>query len=369
MTTWLLAGGGTAGHVNPLLAVADELRAERADDTVLVLGTPEGLEARLVPARGYRLLTVPKVVFPRRPGRAAVRFPGQLRGAVRTTRRIFRDEGVDAVIGFGGFASAPAYLAARGTRVPVTVHEANIRPGLANRLGARRAAAVGVAFPGTPLPHAQVVGMPLRREIEAMSDARIRASVRVRGLERFGFEAERPVLLVTGGSQGSRRLNEGIVGGAEALIAAGWQVLHIAGQHWQGQTPELPGYRLLPYLDEMHLALAVASFAVARAGAATVSELAALGIPAVYVPLPFGNGEQARNVAAFVSAGAAGLVDDAAFTPEWVSGVLAPLLADRPAVEAMRAALGTLEVIGDGSRRTVGLALSTLRAASRNGTR
>ena len=152
MTVYLLAGGGTAGHVNPLLAVADRLRERDPDAEVLVLGTAEGLEARLVPARGYELLTIAKVPFPRRPNRAAVAFPSRFRTSIADVRRIIDARDVDVVVGFGGYVSTPAYLAARRAGIPVAIHEANAKPGLANRLGARSSGAVGVAFEGTPLP-------------------------------------------------------------------------------------------------------------------------------------------------------------------------------------------------------------------------
>jgi UDP-N-acetylglucosamine--N-acetylmuramyl-(pentapeptide) pyrophosphoryl-undecaprenol N-acetylglucosamine transferase len=163
MTVYLLAGGGTAGHVNPLLAVADRLRDRDSASEVLVLGTAEGLESRLVPARGYELLTIAKVPFPRRPNRAALAFPSRFRRSIGDVRRILDERDVDVVVGFGGYVSTPAYLAARRARVPIVIHEANARPGLANRLGARWAAKVGVAFSGTRLRRAELVGMPLRR--------------------------------------------------------------------------------------------------------------------------------------------------------------------------------------------------------------
>jgi len=196
VTTYLLAGGGTAGHVNPLLAVADGLRARDPEASVLVLGTREGLESRLVPQRGYDLLTIDKVPFPRRPNGAALAFPVQFARAVKQARAYIREHGVDAVIGFGGYASAPAYVAARRERVPFVVHEANARPGMANVLGARTAAAVGVAFPGTPLRRGEVVGMPLRREIVDLD----RAALRTEAAAEFGLDPDRPVLLVFGGS-------------------------------------------------------------------------------------------------------------------------------------------------------------------------
>lgn len=355
MTRYLLAGGGTAGHVNPLLAVADRLRRDQPDAEVLVLGTKEGLEARLVPQRGYELATIPKLPFPRRPNAAALRFPGEYRRSISTVRALIRDRGIDAVVGFGGYAAAPAYSAARREGVPLVLHEANARPGLANRLGARYTPWVGVAFEGTPLPHPTFVGMPLRVEIEQL-DA---AAARPQAAAEFGLDPDRPTLLVTGGSLGARRINQTIVARAAELTAAGWQVLHIQGGKGELTDPGVEHYRLLDYCDRMDLAFALTDVAVARAGAATVCEFAALGIPAVYVPFPIGNGEQRFNAAGVVEAGGGVLVDDAAFTPDWVDGNLLPLLADRGRVAEMARRAASVGV-RDGSDRMVALIRSAL---------
>lgn len=340
--TYLLAGGGTAGHVNPLLAVADGLRERDPDAVILVLGTREGLEARLVPARGYELLFVDKVPFPRRPDRDALAFPRRWLRAVRQVRRHLRERRADVVVGFGGYASAPAYVAARRERVPVVVHEANARPGLANVLGARSAAAVAVAFPGTPLQNARTVGMPLRREVVTLD----RAATRAAAAEHFGLDPQRPTLLVFGGSLGAARLNaafgpgeprreqaggepdRGTDGAWRDILAAGWQLLHITGQRAELDDPGEPGYVMRPYVDRMDLAFAVADLIVSRSGAATVSEISALGIPAVYVPYAVGNGEQALNARAAVEAGAARVIADSELTAERVRTEIVPLLAD-----------------------------------------
>ena len=358
MTRFLLAGGGTAGHVNPLLAVADRLRRDDPAAEVLVLGTREGLEARLVPERGYELATIPKLPFPRRPNAAALRFPGEYRRTIGRVGAIIRERSIDAVVGFGGYASAPAYSAARRASIPLILHEANARPGLANRLGARYTPFVGVAFEGTPLPHSTFVGMPLRVEIEQLD----RAGARSEALELFGLSSGRPTLLVTGGSLGARRLNQTIAERADALIAAGYQILHIQGGRGELSDPGVEHYRLLEYCDRMDLAFAITDFAVARAGAATVCEFAALGIPAVYVPFPVGNGEQRFNAAGVVRQGGGILVDDAEFVPEWVDGQLLPLLADADRVADMgrRAAAAGVR---DGSDRMVSLIRSALPSA------
>ncbi|WP_167131586.1 UDP-N-acetylglucosamine--N-acetylmuramyl-(pentapeptide) pyrophosphoryl-undecaprenol N-acetylglucosamine transferase [Paramicrobacterium chengjingii] len=325
MTRYLLAGGGTAGHVNPLLATADAIREREPDAEVVVLGTQEGLEARLVPERGYELVTIPKVPFPRRINGAAFRFPGLFRRARQQTARLIAERSIDVVVGFGGYASTPAYVASKKAKVPLVIHEANARPGLANRLGIRYTTFVGVAFHGTRLKHARFVGMPLRSEIE-----RIDIDVaRREGLTRFGLDPDRRTLLVTGGSQGARRLNSTVIDTAAKIIGTGWQIIHLVGGKADVTDPGIEHYHVMRYCDRMDLALAVADFAVSRAGAATVSELTAVGVPAVYVPYPIGNGEQRLNAADVVGANGALLIADALFVPSWIDDTLIPLLNDR----------------------------------------
>ncbi len=337
MTSYLLAGGGTAGHVNPLLAVADALRERVPDDSVLVLGTAEGLESRLVPERGYDLLIVDKVPFPRRPNRQAAAFPGRFRRAIAQVREHIRRHGIDVVVGFGGYASAPAYVAARREGVPFVVHEANAKPGLANVLGARRAAAVGVAFEGTPLRGSEVVGMPLRREVIALD----RSAARAEAAEHFGLDAQRPVLLVFGGSLGAQRLNEALADSWQDILAAGWQLLHVTGERSDLADPGVDGYALRRYVDRMDLAFALADLIVSRSGSATVSEISALGIPALYVPYSVGNGEQRLNAASAVAAGAAELLDDATFDGDAVRRIVVPLLGDQARIDRMAVAAAT----------------------------
>jgi UDP-N-acetylglucosamine--N-acetylmuramyl-(pentapeptide) pyrophosphoryl-undecaprenol N-acetylglucosamine transferase len=360
VTTYLFAGGGTAGHVNPLLATADRLREREPDAVILVLGTAEGLESRLVPERGYELVTVPRLPFPRRPNREALRFPRQWRASVDRVRGVLRDRGVDVVVGFGGYASAPAYSAARKERLPIAVHEQNARPGIANRLAALWTRHLGVTFVGTPLRHARVVGLPLRAEVERLD----RVAARAAGLELFGLDDSKPVLLVTGGSTGALRLNQGVAASVAALLGAGWQVLHITGSRSPVEDPRLAGYRLLEYCDRMELALAVADLAVSRAGAATVCELAAVGVPAVFVPYAVGNGEQALNARGAVAAGGALLVSDAAFTPDFVARELPVLLLDRARVAHMAARMAAVGV-RDGADRMVDLVLEARDSAHR----
>ncbi|WP_256837567.1 undecaprenyldiphospho-muramoylpentapeptide beta-N-acetylglucosaminyltransferase [Ornithinimicrobium faecis] len=336
----VLAGGGSAGHVNPLLATADALRAADPQVRITVLGTADGLEARLVPERGYRLELVPKVPFPRRPNTAALKFPVTLRRSITRAADLIREAQADVVVGFGGYVATPAYLAARRTRTPIVIHEQNARPGLANKLGARFTAHVATTFPSTPLPGAEVIGLPMRAEIADLD----RAALREEGLAHFGLRDDRTTLLVFGGSLGAQRLNQAFGQAADDLRAAGVQVLHLTGGGKTVDLAELDAdgvgtgetpYVAVDYTDRMDLAYAVADLVVARAGAGTVCELTAVGLPAIYVPLPIGNGEQRLNAQDVVAAGGGLLVDDASVTPDWVRESVLPLLADRDRLAQM----------------------------------
>lgn len=343
----VLAGGGTAGHVEPALAVADALSVAHPGVRITALGTARGLETRLVPERGYDLRLVTPVPLPRKPNLDLLRLPMRVRRSVRQTRAVFDAVDADVVVGFGGYVAVPAYLAARGRsagrsggrgRVPVVVHEANARAGLANRLGARFARRVLAAVPGSGLARAEVVGMPLRAAITSLDRSALRAQAR----EHFGFADDARVLLVFGGSQGAVSINRAVSAAAPALAAAGVSVLHA---HGPKNTLDLPAplageppYVAVPYLTRMDLAYAAADLAVCRSGAMTVAEVSAVGLPAVYVPLPIGNGEQRLNALPVVRAGGGVLIDDADLTPAYVATEVVGLINDAPRLAAMTAA-------------------------------
>ena len=331
----LLAGGGSAGHTSPLLATADALRRLAPDTVITCLGTREGLEARLVPEAGLPLEVVPRVPLPRRPGAELLRVPGRLGAARRAALEVVDRVRPDVVVGFGGYVSVPAYLAARSRRLPLVVHEGNAIPGIANKLGARMTPHVATSFPGTDLPHARYIGLPVRRMISTLD----RAALREEALARFGLAADRPTLLVTGGSQGAARINAAVSQAAPALAAAGVQVLHVVGPRHVLEVPGGAGtYVVEQYVDRMDLAYAAADAVLCRAGSNTVTEVSGVGLPAVYVPLPIGNGEQALNARPVVDAGGGLIVADAALTPQWVEATLVDLLTDPDRLRAMGAA-------------------------------
>jgi UDP-N-acetylglucosamine--N-acetylmuramyl-(pentapeptide) pyrophosphoryl-undecaprenol N-acetylglucosamine transferase len=212
--------------------------------------------------------------------------------------------------------------------VPIVVHEANARPGLANKIGSRYTTHVAVSTPDSKLRHARYVGIPLRRAIATLDRTAVRAEARA----AFGLDQNLPTLLVSGGSQGARRLNEVAAAAAPRLQQHGIQLLHAVGPKNElprtGHMPGMPPYVAVPYLDRMDLAYAAADMMLCRAGAMTVAELSAVGLPAAYVPLPIGNGEQRLNAQPLVKAGGGLLVDDAELTTDWVDGHLLPVLTD-----------------------------------------
>lgn len=319
MTHIVLAGGGTAGHIEPALSLADALRRHDPACGITALGTTRGLETRLVPERGYELALIPPVPLPRKPSPALLSLPKRANDAVNAVIEVLRRTQADALVGFGGYVSFPAYLAARKAGVPFVVHEANAKPGLANRLGSRFTTYVATAGAGIDLPHAEPIGIPLRRAIATLDRGAVRAEARA----AFGLDADLPTLLIFGGSQGARRLNQSGAAAADALCAAGVQVLHASGRNQEVEVPAAAAatgrYHVVPYIDRMDLAYAAADLVVCRAGAITCAELAAVGLPAVYVPLPIGNGEQRLNALPTVHAGGGLLREDAELTGDWLA--------------------------------------------------
>ncbi|HEY7009586.1 MAG TPA: glycosyltransferase, partial [Jatrophihabitantaceae bacterium] len=221
----VVAGGHSAGHIEPAMNFADAVRRLEPGSEITALGTERGLDTQLIPARGYPLELIPPVPMPRRPERAVLAVPGKLRASVRAATAVLDRTRAEVVVGFGGYVAMPAYLAARRRKIPFAIHEANARPGLANRAAARLTRHVYTASPAVRLPHANPVGIPLRPAIAHLDRAASRADARA----MFGLHPDGPVLLVTGGSQGAQALNAAVAATAPALRAAGIQVLHIAG--------------------------------------------------------------------------------------------------------------------------------------------
>ena len=317
----VLAGGGTAGHVEPALAVARELISRYPSCTLTFIGTNDGLEKTLVPQAGFQLSCITKAPFPRRLSLSAFKWPFRYFNTVWQSFRLVR--GADAVIGFGGYVSAPVYMAAYLRRIPLFVHEANAKPGLANLLGARIARACMVAYASTRFNYesmrkAHIVGIPLRASIINLAHAtkEVKAERRSHVLKEWGFQ-NRETILVVGGSSGSASMNAVIVKALDQFLKKGLQVVHVVGS--KNELPlSQPGYLPLRYISNMADALVACDWVIARSGAVTCVELAVMDKFALLVPLSIGNGEQFFNAEPLVANGQAITVANQEFTDEWL---------------------------------------------------
>ncbi|MCP3016776.1 undecaprenyldiphospho-muramoylpentapeptide beta-N-acetylglucosaminyltransferase [Nocardiopsis dassonvillei] len=330
-----LAGGGTAGHIEPALSLADALRRMDPSTEILCLGTERGLETRLVPMRGYELGIIPAVPLPRRLTPQLLSVPGKLAGALSAAGEHLDRLQADIIVGFGGYVATPGYLAARRRRIPIVVHEANPLPGLANRLGARLTPHVFTGHPHTQIRNGRFVGIPLREQITSLD----RLAMGDKARTYFGLRHDLPTLLIFGGSQGAQRINETAYAARDAFRDSGVQVLHVVGPKNADEPQDLTQmgipYVAVPYVDRMDMAYAAADVAMCRSGAMTCAELTAVGLPGAFVPLAIGNGEQALNAEPIVQAGGGMVVNNADVSVEWITQQLIPLLTDTDRVVAM----------------------------------
>jgi UDP-N-acetylglucosamine--N-acetylmuramyl-(pentapeptide) pyrophosphoryl-undecaprenol N-acetylglucosamine transferase len=337
----LVAGGGTAGHVFPALAVARALIDLAPDIEPVFVGVPDRLEADLVPAAGFRLHLVDAVAVPRRLSPKLFGLPGAVRAAVRRCEAIVEEEGALGVVTFGGYVSFPVSRAAKRRGLPLVIHEQNAVPGLANRFAGRWADRIAVTVPGSAdafryAERTAVTGNPVRDEVLDLDRAATRAAARA----RFGLDPDLPTLLVFGGSQGARQLNRAIVDAHGRWEAEGFQVLHAAGRSlfseaataWEQVRAEVgggPTSRVVDFIDDMADAYAAADVVVCRAGATSIAELTVLGIPAVLVPYPHATGDhQTRNAEALARAGGAVAIPDDELDGTRLVAAVEPLLTD-----------------------------------------
>lgn len=344
----LLAGGGTAGHIEPALAIARALKSSDPQCELLFLGSREGLESTLIPAAGFSLFYIPKVRVPRKISPALLLAPIQLVRAINECRRALA--GVDAAIGFGGYISAPLYIAAKMKKVPFLIHEQNAVPGWANRLGSYLTPHIALSYRvnSGALGKGALTGIPLRQDVLLALDtahgrweqARLDAKERISKL--YGLDSSMPLIFIFGGSQGSRAINEVIEESRSIFTEMGFSVIHGVGRG--NSLPARDGsYVALDYVTEMADLYLASDIVVARSGALTCAEVTALARFALFIPLPIGNGEQALNAQPLIESGRARIIEQKNFSREWLNANLtelvaasnsAPLQGDESAVNA-----------------------------------
>jgi len=346
----IFAGGGTAGHVEPALAVARLWRQRLPEDLIEFIGTSNGLENQLVPAARFKLHHIPKVVLPRKIGPALFIAPFTLFKSFASARQIMK--GADLLIGFGGYVSAPAYLAAKSLRIPFVVHEANAKAGFANRLGARLTpyVAISQATQNSSMAKALITGIPLRSDVatafnNCSSDW---SAARAKAKSALGFSANAPLILAFFGSQGSVALNKVIAESLPTLLSQGNQLMHAAGK-----LNPLPAaqerYKSVAYIEDMATAYLAADLIISRSGAISCSEISALGRYALFIPLPIGNGEQRFNASHVIEQGRGELIEQSLFSAAWLASNLNRLLsqADRSPIAGSASDLQATEKIAN----------------------
>ena len=368
--TVLLAGGGTAGHVFPAIAVAHELRALAPDVEPVFVGVADRLEARLVPAAGFRLHHIEAVSIPRRPSPALLKVPGALRAGVRRCMELIEQERAVAAVTFGGYVSFPLDRASWRTQLPLVIHEQNSIPGLTNRIAARWADRVAVTFPGSAErfrrpERCAVTGNPVRSDVLALDRDAQRAQARA----RFGLDPEVPTLLVFGGSQGARRLNQAIVDAHALWGDTSLQILHAAGRGGYAQAASGwdqaraasagPHVELVDFIEDMADAYAAADVVVCRAGATSLAELTVLGLPSVLVPYPHATADhQTENARALERTGGARVIEDDHLQADRLVAAVKPLLDDAAGYGDMAraaAAFGRRDAATNVARLVLGL--------------
>lgn len=338
----IISGGGTGGHIFPAIAIARALKSQAPDTEILFVGALGRMEMEKVPEAGFDIVGLHIRGIDRSSLAKNVRLPFLLLKSIAKARSILKHFQPDVVVGVGGYASGPLLLAARRAGIPYLIQEQNSYAGLTNkRLGAR-ASKICVAFDGMdrffPKDRLLVTGNPIRRDAVQIQGKRAEA------LEFFELEADKPILLVTGGSLGARTLNDCLRAGLPSLLEAGIQLIWQCGSHYYNDLKqyEQKKVRIFPFLQRMDLAYALADLIISRAGAGTIAELCVIGKPVILVPSPnVAEDHQTRNAQALVEKEAAVLVADQHAATQLVDTVL-DLMTDRAGLQHLSAQISKL---------------------------
>lgn len=353
----VVTGGGTGGHIYPAIAVAKRVLEEVPGAKVTFIGSQTGPEGAAADAAGIPFIGLEVAGFSGKSPLKAARAVALFFKAARQCRQWMKDAGVDCVLGTGGYASAPACLAARRLRVPLVIHEMNYEPGLVTRLFSKRAQAVAVAYAGTAAllnakARTEVTGVPVRPEIEALSDAAARAGARLQAQDELRLDPGRRTLLVFGGSQGAQALNTALWDALPGIADdKGLQIVHLTGKKNLDDPGRLAAekavqgsfliYRAIGYRQDIDLMYAASDLALSRAGAGTIAELMAAGLPAVLVPFPHATGgHQEKNARALEETGAVVVAPQDGASASRALDEALRLIRDEKSLALMRSAAG-----------------------------
>lgn len=366
----ILSGGGTGGHIYPAVAVAEALKRRLGDGVELLFVGAEGkMEMEKVPALGYRIEGLPVVGLQRRLTLRNLQVPFKVAESLRKARRVIREFGADVVVGFGGYASAPVLWSAQRMGIPTLIQEQNSYAGVTNKILASRAKRICVAYEGMerffPKDRIVMTGNPLRGRLLEQHDPTV---LKTEGLTYFGLTADKPIVLVVGGSLGTRTLNNMMKANVDRITSEGKvQVIWQTGKFYEREMTEFMQSRSSEgiwrgaFIDRMDLAYAVADVVVGRSGAGTVSELCLVGKPAIFVPSPnVAEDHQTKNAMALVRKDAALLVPDSEAVTA-LFPVVDQLLADPARMQRMAANIKALG-IADSADRIVDELLAVVQA-------
>lgn len=355
----ILSGGGTGGHIYPAVAVAEALKRRLGEGVELLFVGAEGkMEMEKVPALGYRIEGLPVVGLQRRLTLRNLQVPFKVAESLRKARRVIREFGADVVVGFGGYASAPVLWSAQRMGIPTLIQEQNSYAGVTNKILASRAKRICVAYEGMerffPKDRIVMTGNPLRGRLLEQHDP---AVLKAEGLAYFGLKADKPIVLVVGGSLGTRTLNNMMKTNVDRITSEGkMQVIWQTGKFYEREMTEFMQNRSSEgiwrgaFIDRMDLAYAVADVVVGRSGAGTVSELCLVGKPAIFVPSPnVAEDHQTKNAMALVRKDAALLVPDSEAVTA-LFPVVEQLLADPARMQRMAANIKALGIADSADR-------------------
>ncbi|MEQ7246353.1 undecaprenyldiphospho-muramoylpentapeptide beta-N-acetylglucosaminyltransferase [Enterococcus avium] len=350
----LVTGGGTGGHIYPALAFIRYVQKIQPDSEFLYVGTHRGLENKIVPETGISFKTIKIQGFKRKLSLDNIKTVQLFVESIKRSKEILREFKPDVVIGTGGYVSGSVVYAAARMKIPTIVHEQNSVPGITNKFLSRFADRVGISFPDAaqyfPENKTVLVGNPRAQEVVTSGKSEV--------LEQYGLLPDIPTVLIFGGSQGALKINQAVIQALPKFSQKEYQVLYASGDRYYNEIAEKfdiektnHNLSLQPYIKNMTDVMANVDLLIGRAGATSIAELTALGLPAILIPSPYvTNDHQTKNAQSLVNAGAVKMITDADLTGEKLVEAVDEIMGD-PEKKAMMAKASRQEGIPDAAER------------------